>query len=212
MKNIVITIARSFGSGGKEIGLELANRLGISCYDREILKMASEFSGISETLYRETDEKLRISLMRKRMHGIFNPESAIPSSPFEDFTSDDALFRFQASIIRDLANSESCVIVGRCADKILARKNNVLKVYIRAPIEQRTAAVMHRLHIGENEARALIAKTDRYRRDYYKYYSGGSDWTDPDNYSMILNSALMGRDACVALLEIYIRDIFGKRS
>ncbi|MDR1820942.1 MAG: cytidylate kinase-like family protein [Oscillospiraceae bacterium] len=208
MKNTVITIARSFGSGGKEIGLKLAERLGIPCYEREILKMASDISGISESMYRDTDEKLRTSLTLKRLRGMFDPNSSAPSPESADFNSDDALFQFQAKVIRDLANSVSCVIVGKCADKVLANMKNTVRLYVWAPFDKRTESIMAKLHIGRDEAQRLINRTDRYRRDYYKYYSGGADWTDPENYDMILNSAAIGRDECVSLLETYVKDIF----
>jgi len=208
MKNTVITIARSFGSGGKEIGLKLAGKLDIPCYEQEILKMASEMSGINEMLYHETDEKLRTSLVLKRLHGLFNPDSNAPSPASADFTSDDSLFQFQAKVIRDLANSVSCIIVGKCADKVLAGRKNIVRVYIWAPIEKRTESIMNKLHIGHDEALRLINKTDKYRRDYYKYYSGGAEWVDPENYDMILNSDAITRDGCVAMLEDYVKNIF----
>ena len=117
MKKTVITIARSYGSGGRTLGKLLAEELGINCYDREILRMASDDSGINEALFGQTDEKLKKSplfrIARKNPYkgGVIPPESA-------DFVSDDNLFNYQAKVIRELAEEESCIIIGRCAENV----------------------------------------------------------------------------------------------
>lgn len=128
MKKTVITIARSYGSGGRTLGKLLAEELGINCYDREILRMASDDSGINEALFGQTDEKLKKSplfrIARKNPYkgGVIPPESA-------DFVSDDNLFNYQAKVIRELAEEESCIIIGRCADYVLKDDPNVLRLF-----------------------------------------------------------------------------------
>ena len=130
MRNIVITISRQYGSGGKTIGAMLAKELGINCYSREILRMASEDSGINEKLFGMSDEKVRRAgwfklLSRPYEGGLIPPED-------REFTSDDNLFNYQAKVIKELAAKESCVIVGRCADYVLKDYPNVVSVFVHA--------------------------------------------------------------------------------
>ena len=111
MKNIVITISRQYGSGGKTIGAMLAHELGINCYSREILRMASEDSGINERLFGMSDEKIRRASWFRLLSRPYEGELLPPED--KGFTSDDNLFNYQAKIIKDLAAKESCVIIGR---------------------------------------------------------------------------------------------------
>ncbi|MDR2665150.1 MAG: cytidylate kinase-like family protein [Oscillospiraceae bacterium] len=203
MKNTVITIARGFGSGGLEIADKLSAALGIPCFERQLIKMASDYSGINESLFARNDEKLSAPLFAKNLRGIFNIDSPAPSPASGEFVSDDSLFQIQAKIIRDLANRVSCVIVGKCANKILAQWKNTVSVFIYAPREACVRSVMNKLCVSEREAAKMIAKTDRYRSAYYKYYTGGGTWRDPDDYDLIINSERIGRDACVELIKAY---------
>lgn len=130
MRNIVITIARQYGSGGKTIGAMLAHELGINCYSREILRMASEDSGINEQLFGMSDEKVRHAPWFRLLSRPYDGELLTPEN--KEFTSDDNLFNYQAKIIKDLAAKESCVIVGRCADYVLREYPNVVSVFIHA--------------------------------------------------------------------------------
>ena len=117
MNNVVITIARQYGSGGRTIGEMLAKKLNVHYYDKELMKLASDDSGINEALFVNADEKVKntslFHIARKEYHGeLIPPES-------DDFTSTDNLFNYQAKVIRQLAEAESCVIIGRCADYVL---------------------------------------------------------------------------------------------
>ena len=131
MKKTVITIARSYGSGGRTLGKLLAEQLGINCYDREILRMASDASGINEALFGQADERLKRSplfgILKKNPYkgGVIPPENS-------DFVSDDNLFNYQAKVIKELAAQESCVIIGRCADYLLRDDPDVIKLYFCA--------------------------------------------------------------------------------
>lgn len=203
MNNYVITIARGFGSGGKEIATRLGERLGIPCYERQILTMASDKSGIDESLFVETDEKLRGSKIAKLMHKIPKEELIEPQD--KKFISDDNLFNIQAEIIRNLARTESCIIVGKCADYVLKDFDNVISVYIEAPRAACVKSVMSKMYIPETRAHKLIEATDKYRADYYNYYTGGGYWTNPVNYDMTLNSDRVGRDKCVDVILEYIK-------
>ena len=127
MDNFVITIARQYGSGGRTIGEELAKKLGISYYDKDIIRMASEESGIHEQLFGRADENVSTKQRFFAKSGIYKGELIPPQS--KDFTSDENLFNYQAKVIRQLAETESCVIIGRCANMILKDYSNVLRVF-----------------------------------------------------------------------------------
>ena len=131
MQNYVITIARGFGSGGKDIATRLGKELGIPCYERQILTMASDQSGIDESVFVETDEKLRGTYLANVLRGMPISETVEPME--KDFISDVNVFNIQADIIRTLAKTQSCIIIGKCADDILRSYENVISVYIEAP-------------------------------------------------------------------------------
>ena len=201
MKNIVITIARQYGSGGKTIGEMLAKDLGFECYSREILKMASDDSGINEQLFAKADEKLknRFFKMPKKVYdgGLISPDS-------DDFVSDDNLFNYQAKIIKNLAETKNCVIIGRCADFVLKDYDNVASVFVHAPAEFNLARAMERNSLTENEMQRYIEKTDKYRGDYYRYYTG-HEWDDAKNYDLCLDSSKLGFEGCMEAIKSYLK-------
>lgn len=203
MEPFVITIARGFGSGGKTIGTQVAKDFGIPCYEQQLLEMASDYSGINETLFAEVDEKLRGSLIIKRLTQV--PYSNVLKPSDHDFVSDTNLFNIQAEIIRTLAKTQSCVIIGKCADFILRDYPNVVSIYIEAPRGACVASIRDKMEVTEKQAAKLIVKTDKYRSDYYKFYTGGQDWRSPVNYDLIINSHRVGRDKCAKVIEAYTR-------
>lgn len=203
MNNYVITIARGFGSGGKEIGSKIADRLGIPCYEKQILDMASEYSGINKQLFAEVDEKLRGNYITNWLKKA--PTSRLVEPTERGFTSDVNLFNIQSEIIRELAKTQSCVIIGKCADYVLSDRPNVASFYIEAPRKECVRSIMNKLQVPEEKAHELIQKTDKYRADYYKYYTNGNYWTNPVNYDLTLNSVRVGRDRCVDVIEDYIK-------
>ncbi|WP_295156095.1 AAA family ATPase [uncultured Ruminococcus sp.] len=204
MKNFVVTFARGFGTGGKVIASKLAADLGVHCYENRILTLASQMSGLDEDMFREVNEKLRqkggfASLMK----GL--PRSRKYIARNEKFVSDDTLFEYQKKIIKNLADTESCVIVGKCADYILAGRPNVVSVYIEAPRDFCIKRTMENMGVTEEAAAATIKHTDTYRAEYYKYYTHGNYWTNPINYDMTLNSERVGIDECVELIKAYMK-------
>lgn len=208
MKKYVITIARGFGSGGKDIATRLSKELGIPCYERQILTMASDQSGIDESVFVETDEKLRgkyiANFLRKMpVTGVVEPQDRA-------FVSDVNVFNIQADLIRTLAETESCIIVGKCADDILRDYPNVISIYIEAPRSACVKSIMEKLHVSEKRAHQLIHDTDKYRAKYYSYYTSGKDWTNPTNYDLVLNSDRIGREKCVELIKNYVKIKFGE--
>lgn len=209
MKTYVITIARGFGSGGKEIGGKLAKQLGIPCYEDQILKMASDFSGINEALFQEANEKLKHSAY---ILGYLKkvPFTTIAKPNTKEFVSDVNLFNIQSEIIKRLASSQSCIIIGKCADYVLQEYPNVISVYIEAPRDNCVKSIVDKMGVTEDEAHKLIEKTDKYRADYYKYYTQGGYWTNPVNYDMTLNSARVGRERCVDVIIDYMKRKWGE--
>lgn len=208
MKNFVITVARGFGSGGKVVSLKLSRKLGIPCYDQEILRMASEYSGINELLFARSDEKIKGSFLYQLVMKSRSREIADPDS--KDFVSDDNLYNIQAEIIRRLADTESCIIIGKCANDLLREYQNVISVYIEAPRAACLKAVTEKYDVDEGKAAKMIQKTDKYRSDYYTYYTGGKKWSDPIAYDMTLNSDRVGYEGCVELITEYISIKFGE--
>lgn len=200
MDHYVITIARGYGSGGKTIGKMLSEKLDIPFYDRELLRMASDDSGIHERLFGQADERVKPGL-RKPFGKVYKGDLLPPES--DDFVSDDNLFNYQAKIIKELADTCSCVIVGRCADFILQGRTNVVKLFVHAPFESCVKTVMDMYALPQKEAEKKIQDTDRHRSAYYKYYTG-RNWDNAQNYDLCLNSAELGFDKCVEIVEAYM--------
>ncbi len=208
MGNYVITIARGFGSGGKDIGTRLGKELGIPCYERQILTMASDQSGIDESVFVETDEKLRGKYIGNFLRKV--PVSGVLEPWERDFVSDNNVFNIQAEIIRSLAKTQSCIIIGKCADDILREYDNVISVYVEASRSECVKSIKEKMHVSDERANQLIHSTDKYRAKYYSYYTGGKDWTNPINYDLVLNSGRVGREKCVELIKDYVRIKFGE--
>lgn len=201
-KKCVITIARQYGSGGRTIGKMLAQELGIHYYDRELLKLASDESGINEALFAQADEKLKSTSLFRIAKNVYGGELIPPDS--DDFTSTDNLFNYQAKIVRELAQEESCVIIGRCADYVLKEYDNVLSVFIHAPKDFCMEKAGEVLNLTGRELERYIAKTDKYRAEYYKYHTG-REWTDARNYDLCLNSSKLGYERCVQEIIAYMK-------
>lgn len=201
MEHTVITIARSYGSGGKTLGKLLAQELGIHCYDRELIRMASEQSGINEALFGQVDEKIKSMPLFRISKGIYKGEVLPPDS--DDYTSEDNLFNFQAQCIKELAKTESCIIIGRCADFILKDDPNVIKLFFYAPREDCIKRAMTQNGGTEKEIIKKIEKRDKYRSDYYKYHTE-RDWNDARNYDFCLNTASTSYEKLVKVVKDYI--------
>ena len=200
MSNYVITINRSFGSGGKTVGKMLAERLSINYYDRDLIRLASEESGINVGLFGRADETARIGLFKR--YGREYGKSIIPPDSNE-FTSNDNLFNIQAKIIRELAEKEDCIIVGRCADHVLAGRSRLIRVFVDAPLDYRVHEVETRYGLSHRDAIREIEQIDRARAQYYRYYTG-QDWHDTRNYDLCLNSAALGFDRTAEVIRAYL--------
>lgn len=199
VENYVITIARGFGSGGKTIGRMLSENLGIPYYDKDLIKLASEESGINEALFGKSDEKVKSSIFSRPK--VYSGELVKPDSP--DFVSEENLFSYQAKVIKSLAEKGSCIIVGRCADFVLRDMENVIKVFIWAdmPTCLKNAKIV--CGIDEKEAARQIERTDKERSAYYKAHTGSS-WDNVRNYDLCLNTSRLSFEKCVEIIKSYI--------
>ena len=198
----MITIARQYGSGGRTIGEMLAKDMGIHYYDKELIKLASEDSGINERLFVNADEKIKMTKLFKMVKKVYNGQLIPPES--DDFVSDHNLFNYQAKVIKQLAEEESCVMIGRCADYVLKDYDNVLSVFIHAPKDYCMEQAAKKVSMSSRELEKYIAKTDKRRAEYYKFYTG-REWTDARNYDLCLDSSKLGFERCVEEIQAYLK-------
>lgn len=205
MDNHVITIARSYGSGGRKMGKLLAKELGYEYYDREILRIASDVSGISEELFSQADEQHKRMPLFRIARELYTGEVIPPDS--DDFISNENLFRYQAKIIRELASTRNCVIVGRCANYILRGRENVINVFVTAPVVDCVRRVMQSDGLTLEEAEKKIKRIDKRRADYFKYFTG-RQWHDAALYDLCLNTGHMQEEKCLEVVRAYMNARF----
>lgn len=204
MEKYVITISRAFGSGGRTIGKMLSERLGIPYYDKDLIRLASEDSGINESLFGLADERKSGGIFKKGK--IYDGEIKSPSSA--DFTSEDNLFSFQAKIIKELAEKKSpCIIIGRCADFVLADRENTLRIFIWADKETCVKNTMDVCGWDRKESEKQVEKINRERSAYYKSHTG-HDWADVRNYDLCLDTNKLGFEKCTQIIEDYINILY----
>lgn len=202
-----IAITRTCGSGGGSyIGRKIAADYGIDFYDQKLLRLASEDSGINETIFAQADEDTRKRLLYKVSRSVYDGRDIPPESG--NFLSDRALFAHQAKVLRRLLDQESYVCVGRAADFVLKDKPRVLSVFLDASYSDRIQREMTRQGISRGEAKQYIDRLDKYRNDYYTYHTG-KRWKDLSNYDLCLDTAVLGLDNCVSLIEEYMYLRFG---
>lgn len=193
-KKVTITIGREYGSGGREVGEKLAERLGITFLDKEILNELSRKSGISvEELMDNEETKSRPFR-----------EAIIPYD-FEGETLSERLFDMQADLILNKSRETSCVVVGRCADVILAYQEDVINIFIYANMEDKVRRIKRLYHLGDRQKAAkMIKKTEKIRRNYYQYYTD-EIWGDKRNKALLINTSETGVDGAVELIIAYLR-------
>ena len=208
MEKFVITVARETGSGGHNITRKLSEALGVPYYDRDLLRKASEVSGIHERLFGAADERIGLKEMLSAAEKVYTGEVLSPDS--DDFTSTRNLFSFQAKIIKELAETESCIILGRCANYLLADRKDVLRVFIHAPLEAREERVAsYSLAWSPREVTKYIRLEDKRRASYYRYYTG-EEWRDAAGYDLSLNSGELGEEGCVRRILDVLPRFLGK--
>lgn len=194
--SFVIAIGREYGSGGREIGEKVAKHLGIKWYDKEILIASAKNSGFTEQVFEEHDEIGHNSLLYSPITGTF--PSAVNIQPLCD-----QLYLEQFNTIREIADRESCVFIGRCSDYALRNRENVIRIFVHAPLPDRIQRICRRNQIGEAKAKDIIRKTDRARASYYNYYTD-QKWGDMRNYDLTFDTSKLGIDGSVGLIQNYM--------
>ncbi len=200
MANIIITIGRQFGSGGRHIGELVAKELGIPFLDEELITLAAESSDLCKEAIAEADEKSANSLLYTLAMG----SSAMLHSSHYHMPINDKVFLVQSDIIRGAAKKGSAVIVGRCADYVLRDHQRLLSVFIYADDEFRINNLLSRDNISRAEAQSLITKTDRRRANYYNFYTGNR-WGVMENYDLTVNAGKLGAEKTAKLIADYAK-------
>ena len=198
MGHKVYTIGREFGSMGLLVGQKLAERLGIKYYDKELLQQAAKDSGFCEEIFENHDEKPSNSFLYSLVMDTYSAGN-YTSTPFLDMPLNHKVFLAQFDTIKKIAENESCVIVGRCADYALANHPDVINVFVRADLEDRIKIISKRLDLTENKAKDLIIKNDKQRASYYNYYTS-KKWGETSSYDLSINTSKISVDNAVDLI------------
>ena len=194
--NLIISISREYGSGGREIGERLASTLGIAYYDKELINRIVQKSGLPDDVVEAHDEKVlnRFLLTPNRFLTGADLDQPIAS----------AIHAAEIESIRSAADEGPCVIVGRSADSVLSSYPRLISIYVSAPMENRIARVMRRNNISEGEAKTRIARIDKDRAHYYRYFTD-KKWGEANNYDLCINSGKMAvADDAVAVISTYL--------
>ncbi len=186
----IITISREFGSGGRTIGRKVAEKLGIPCYDQEIIEKIAQQSGFCEEFIREKGEYASSGSK------FFN---ALSASYANGLSMQDKLWIEQERVITEIAQKEDCVIIGRCADVILQGKADCLKVFIHASMQKRAERVEKLYGLREESTERRLKDKDKRRKAYYQYYTD-VEWGDVGNYHLCLDSGELGIEKCVDII------------
>ena len=198
MANKIYTIGREFGSGGREVGEKLAAKLGIKLYDKELLQQAKKDSGFCEEIFENHYEKPTNIFLYSLVMDTYSV-SGYSAAPFLDMPLNHKVFLAQFETIKKIAEKESCVIVGRCADYALSDNPDCINIFIHADLDVRIKNVSRNLNITENKARDIINKTDKQRASYYNYYTS-KKWGDSKSYNLSLDAGKLGTDNCVEMI------------
>lgn len=203
-EKFVINIGRQLGSGGREIGAKLAAQLGIEFYDQELVNIASKESGLCKKFFENADEKANQTFT----FGMRFPFVSDGAIPFSNCLSNDALFKIQSDVIRELANKNSSLFLGRCADYILRDHPRCVNVFISASKASRIARLCERRSISIEEAEELIEKTDRRRSSFYNYYSYKT-WGAASTYHLCIDSSVLGIDDTTQFIKTFAEKKLG---
>ena len=199
--NEIYTIGREFGSLGKQVGQDLAKRLGIKFYDKELLQKAAKESGLCEEIFESHDEKPTNSFLYSLVMDTYTGGS-YSTAPFLDMPLNHKVFLAQFDAIKKIAANESCVIVGRCADYALASNPDCLSIFVHADMDDRIKRVSKREDVTESKAKDMIQKRDKQRSSYYNYYTC-KKWGDSRSYDLCLNTSQISVEDSIELILKY---------
>ncbi len=199
--NSVITISREFGSGGREIGKRLSEKLDVPFYDKELLELASKESGICRELFDRNDEAYTNSFLYSLVMGSYPVSADGRISP--EMPMNQRIFLAQFDTIKNIAKQGPCVIVGRCADYVLKNEKNVINFFITGNTAEKKRRILERYDIEKNKVEDFIKKTDKRRASYYNYYTD-MKWGEARNFDLCINTSKAGIDGAVELMTAYI--------
>ena len=199
--NHIITISRQHGSGGKEIGELVAKALGIPCYDNTLIQLAAEQSGFSEDHFRDYDKQATNSFLYSLVRG-FQYHQNVTSN----WSLEDKIYATQTSVIKELAEKGPCIIIGRCADYVLAENPNLVKIFIYGSLENRAERVAEQEGISKEKAIDQIKITDKRRQNYYNYHAD-SKWGDATNYNLCIDSSFCGIEKAAQLICDFVNKV-----
>ena len=203
--NTVITIGRQYGSGGHDIGMKLAEELGIPCYDKDLLSRAAKDSGLCQEIFENHDEKPTNSFLYSLVMDTYS--TGYSSAAFSEMPLNHKVFLAQFDTIKKIASEGPCVIVGRCADYALHDYQNCLHIFIHGEEKCKIKRIMERFEDINTEQKALdmMNKKDKQRQSYYNYYSS-KKWGRVDSYDLSVNSSILGIDGTVKLITQFVED------
>ena len=197
MKNLIITISRQYGSGGRMIGQQLAKELNIPFYDKEIIDLAAKESGLAVDFIRGQEQQLTQSLLFSIVTNFTSNSSAFNPNML---SLSDQVYLAEAKAIRELADKGSCVMVGRCADWVLEKDYDVLRIFVCAPIEERCRRAVEDYGDKQDNIQKTVQNIDKQRARYCQHYCDKA-WEDAGNYDLCLNSGTISIENCVAIIK-----------
>lgn len=202
--NVIVTIARQYGSGGHAVGRLVAENFNMAYHDKSLIELSAKKLGISEEALKNADEKATPSFLYSIATGNYDVYPlSINFAPYE-MPINDKLFNLQCDIIRDEAEKAPSVFIGRCADYVLNGHKKLIKVFIYADMDSRVKRVSEHHNISQQDARVMIYKTDKKRANYYNYYTS-MKWGKSDNYNLMLDTGKIGVEGAARIIGEYIK-------
>lgn len=200
--NTIITIGRQYGSGGREIGNLVAERLGIKLYDKEMLAVAAKESGICEEIFETHDEKPTNSFLYSLVMDTYS--MGYSGNAYTDMPINHKVFLAQFDAIKKIADEGPCILVGRCADYALENYDNMISIFIHADLDARVKRIAGKYDLSDSKAKDRIIKTDKKRASYYNYYTN-KKWGDASSYELCLDSSKLGIEATADAIVRYVK-------
>lgn len=202
-ENIVVTIARQCGSGGREVGEILAKNLNMVYHDKSLINLAAEKSGMNPEILKNADERATPSFLYSIAVGAIGMVPFSHGMPY-DTPINDRLFVLQSGIIEEEAQKYPCVFVGRCADFVLRNHPKLVRVFIYASPEKRIERIAKTNEVESGEAKSLMTKIDKKRANYYNYYTS-QKWGRSENYDLMIDTTKIGTEGAAKIIEEYIK-------
>lgn len=201
---IIVTVSREAYCGGDELAKMLADKAGFKFYDREIISLASQKSGIHEEHFESVEKKPTNSILYSVVMGMYSSRGAYVK--LDDVLTDDKIYKVQADIIRDMAAQGNCVFVGRCSDYILRNNEKCFNIFLRGDLDDRVKRAMDEQNTSEAEAKKIVSRADKKRRSYYNYYTN-REWGNINNYDIALNLSKISEKDAVDVILNYLEKV-----